>query len=258
LQIVVCVKQVPDTAADKRLGDDFRLDRQGVEAILNPFDEYAVEEALRLREKHGGEVIILSMGPARAAEAIRKAVAMGASRGVLVNDAALEGSDALATALVLAQALRKIPFDLVLCGMQSTDALTGQAPPAVAEFLGLPYHGYVQRLEVEGARITTHRSTDQGYDVVASGLPAMVSVTKAINEPRYPSLRGIMQAKRAELLTWSLADVGVDPGAVGRAGARSRVLSFTAAAGRSAGQVIRDEGDAAARIADFLASRKTI
>ncbi|MCL5025674.1 MAG: electron transfer flavoprotein subunit beta/FixA family protein [Chloroflexi bacterium] len=258
MQIVVCVKQVPDTAAEKRLGGDLRLDRESVENVLNPFDEYAVEEALRLRDKHGGEVIALSMGPTRAAEAIRKAVAMGVNRGVLVSDPALAGSDALATSLVLAQAMRKIPFDLVVCGMQSTDALTGQVPAALAEHLGLPYHGYANWLEVNADRVTSHRTTEQGYDVVVSAVPALVSVTKAINEPRYPSLRGIMQSKRAEVQVWSLADLGVDPAAIGAAGARTRVRSFSPLPARSAGQVVRDEGNAAAMIVEYLVGRKII
>ncbi len=258
MQIVVCVKQVPDTAAEKRLGDDLRLDRPAVEAVLNPFDEYAVEEALRLREKHSGEVVVISMGPTRAVEAIRKAIAMGADRGVLVSDPALAGSDALATALVLARALQKVGFDLAVCGMLSTDALTGQVPSALAELQGLPYHGYTAWLEVAAGQITSHRSTADGYDVVASGLPAVVSVTKAINEPRYPSMRGIMQSKRADVVTWSLADLGLDAALAGSMGARTRVLSFTAAPARSAGQVVRDEGSAATVIAEFLASRKII
>jgi len=258
VKIAVCVKQVPDTNAEKRLTPDWRLDRAGAEQVLNPFDEYAVEEAVRIKERLGGQITALSMGPEPAKEAIRRAIAMGCDQGVLVSDPALAGSDALATALVLSKALAKLGFDLVLCGQESTDARGGLVPSQLAEHLDVPQHGYVAKLEFADGTVTSHRQVPGGYAVVQSRLPAVVSVVKAINEPRYPTLPRIMQAKRAQIAVWSLADLGVAPAAVGAAGARTRVLGATPAKPRGAAQIHVDKGDAAAVIADFLAERRLI
>ncbi|MCL4458815.1 MAG: electron transfer flavoprotein subunit beta/FixA family protein [Chloroflexi bacterium] len=258
MNIIVCIKQVPETAAEKRLNDQLRLDREAVENILNPFDEYAVEEALRIKENKWGTVTILCMGPESAKTAIRKAIAMGADKAVLVSDQALVGSDVLATAQVLSQALGRIPHDLILCGMQSTDAGTALVPAAIAELLGLPMHTYTAKLEIGDGQITTQRSSDQGYDVISSPLPALVAVIKGINEPRYPSLKGIMRSKQAEIIVWSLADIGLDASKVGSMGAKTKVVSFATAKPRQAGEVIKDDGLAAVKIVDFLAMRKII
>lgn len=260
MHIVVCVKQVPDTTAEKRLNEDLRLDRASVENILNPFDEYAVEEALRIKEVQGADVTILSMGPESAVEAIRKALAMGADRGVLVTDPALVGSDALATAYVLAQAIKKLSPDLVICGMEATDSRTGQVPSALAEFLAWPQLTWANKLEVAGGKATIHRQSDAGYDVVEAPLPAVVSVTKAINEPRYPSLKGIMMAKKKEILTYSLADLGIDPDKVGQKAAKTVVLSYVVPPPRGKGQVIvpKTAAEAAMAIADYLQQEKLI
>ena len=258
MNIVVCVKQVLDTTAEKRLTPEFCLDRSSAEAILNPFDEYAVEEALRLREKFGGQVTAVCMGPSSAKETVRKAVAMGADKAILVSDPALARSDTLSTAYVLSLALKKLEFDLVIFGMQSTDAGTGQVPAAVAEFLGLPQLTYASHLEVEGGKATIRRVTDAGYQLLSAKLPALVSVVKGINEPRYPALRGIMQAKRAEIPVWSCADIGADPARVGSAGASTRVLSALPATPRTPGPVIKDEGTAAERIVEFLVQKKVL
>jgi electron transfer flavoprotein beta subunit len=258
LNIVVCVKQVMDTTAEKRLTPGLRLDRSGSEPILNPFDEYAIEEALRLREQAGGEVTALCMGPAGAKETVRKAVAMGVNRAVLVSDPALAGSDTLGTAYVLGLALKKLGFDLVLFGMLSTDAGTGQVPSAVAEFLGLPLLSFAGKLEVSEARATIRRTTDTGYQLLAASLPAVISVVKGINEPRYPALRGIMQAKRADIPVWSCSDLGADPARAGSAGASTVVLSAAPAQPKSPGPVIKDDGGAVQQIVEFLVQKKVL
>ena len=258
MKIVVCVKQVLDTTAEKRLTGEFRLDRSSGEAILNPFDEYAVEEALRLRERASGDVTVLCMGPSNAKETVRKAVAMGADRAILVSDPVLASSDTLGTAYVLGMALKRLEFDLVLCGMQSTDAGTGQVPAAIAEFLGIPQLTFASQLEIVDGRATIRRVTDTGYQVLAANLPAVVSVVKGINEPRYPALKGIMQAKRAEIPVWSCADVGADPSRTGQAGAATRVVSASPTPPRTAGQVIKDDGTAVRQIVEFLIQKKVL
>ncbi len=261
MNIIVCVKQVPETTAEKRLGPDNRVDRASIENILNPFDEYAVEEALRIKETHGCEVTVICMGPPSADGALRKALAMGCDNGVLVTDPALAGSDTLGTAHVLAAAVKKLPFDLVMTGMQSTEARTGQVPAAIAEFLGLPMLTQAAKLELDPAKGTAriHRQADAGFLVVEGKLPLLVSVTKAINEPRYPALRGIMMAKKKELTVWRAGDLALDPALVGVSGAHTQVLGFSKPAAREKGVVIKEDPDTAAkRIADYLAEVKAI
>jgi len=258
LKIVVCVKQVPDTTAEKHLTPELSLDRGVAEPILNPFDEYAIEEALRVREKMGGEATALCMGPLSAKETVRKAIAMGMNGAILVSDPALARSDTLGTAYVLSVALRKLQFDLVLFGMQSTDAGTGQVPGAVAEFLGLPQLTFASQLEVSSEKATIRRVTDGGYQLLAARLPAVVSVVKGINEPRYPALRGIMQAKRAEIPVWSCSDLGVDPSRVGKVGATTRVVSASPAEPRTPGPIIKDDGTAVQQIVEFLVQKKVL
>jgi electron transfer flavoprotein beta subunit len=260
LNIVVCVKQVPDTAAEKKLTGQMTLDRETVENVLNPFDEYAVEEALRLKDSQAASVTALCVGPESARDTLRKAVAMGAEQAILVTDPVISGSDAWATAYVLAKALKKLEWDIVLFGMQSTDAVTATVPSMVAEFLGVPQHTYVAKLEVNGSEVKSQRTTEKGYDVIASTTPVLVSVTKAINEPRYPSLKGIMAAKKAQISTWSLADVEADASKVGAVGAKTRVLSVTPSPARTAGAKMEGLGanDAAVAIADFLTKCRVI
>jgi electron transfer flavoprotein beta subunit len=194
LKILVTVKLVPDTNADKRIDPTTkRLVRTGVETVLNPFDEYAIEAALQLKEKAGGDstVTIVSMAPEGGKEIVRKALAMGADDAIMISDPAAEGSDVWGTAYVLAQAIRKAGFDLVVTGTQSTDAITGELPGALAEYLGVPGVTYVRKVEVDGTTLRAERETDNGYARVSAPLPALVSVTKSIAEPRYPSLKGI-------------------------------------------------------------------
>jgi electron transfer flavoprotein beta subunit len=261
LKILVTVKRVPDTAAEKRLDPaDKTLDRESVETIMNPVDEYAVEEALRLKESAGGEVIVLCMGPESALPTIRKALSMGPDAAVHVHDDALHGSDVLATAKVLAAAVRKVEPDLVLCGSESTDARTSLTPAAVAEYLGWPGLTGAKKLEVDGGTIRIHRETEGGYDVLEAAGPAVVSVVKGINEPRYPSFKGIMAAKSRPVTDYALADLEVGPDEVGGAGATTEVVDFSPRPPKQAGQVVKDPGDgsAAAELADFLSSRKFI
>lgn len=258
MNIVVCLKQVPDTTAEKKLTADYRLDRGSVENIVNPFDEYAIEEALKIKEQKGGTVTALSIGPESAKEALRKAVAMGVEKAVLVSDPSLVGSDTLGTARAIAGALKKLQGDIVLFGMASTDAATGQVPGKVAALLGQPMLAYVSKLDAEDTKATVRRQTDKGYEVISASLPAVVSVLKGINEPRYPSLKGIMQAKRTQIDVWSLGDIGVDAGEVGTAGAKEKVLSYVATQSRQAGKVIKDDGSASVIIADFLVASKCL
>jgi electron transfer flavoprotein beta subunit len=260
LNIVVCVKQVPDTTAKKELGPDFRLNREALESVVNPFDEYAIEEALRLKEANGGEVVVLTMGPASAEDMIRKTLAMGVDRAVHVSDPALAGTDWSGTCAVLSAALRRIPHDLVLTGTESTDARSGLVPGGLSEALDIPLITYAVKLEITGDTIKVNRQVAGGYQEVEASLPVVASVVKGANEPRYPSLKGIMSAKRKEIEKLSLADLGVEPASVGLEGARTVVTASQARAEKSAGEVARPETpeEAATIIADFLAARKYI
>jgi electron transfer flavoprotein beta subunit len=260
VNIVVCVKQVPDTTAKKDFGPDLRLDRAAVDSVVNPFDEYAIEEALQLREAHGGEVTILTMGPPSAEDMMRKALAMGADKGVLITDPALQGTDTWGTAYVLAQALRRLPYELVLTGMESTDARTGLVPAALSEQLAIPALTYAAKVSIEDGRACVNRQLPGGYQEIEAALPALVSVVKGVNEPRYPSLKGIMAAKRKEIQKLGLQDLEIGPDKVGATGAKTRVADATPRPEKSAGQVVKPETaqEAATTIADFLASKKFI
>jgi electron transfer flavoprotein beta subunit len=259
LNIVVCVKQVPDTAVERSLKEGAgTLDRASVDGLINELDEYAIEEGLKIAEAHGGEVTILSVGPEKAAESIRKALSMGADRAVHVQDEAIGGSDALGTSLVLAEALKATGFDLVILGSESTDARTGVVPAMLAERLGVPQLTLASRVEVDGTQVTVRRVSDDGVDTVTGPLPAVVSVVEKINEPRYPSFKGIMAAKKKPVQVLGLADLSVDASAVGLAGAASAVADFAKRPPRAAGEIVADEGDGGGRAAAFLAGRKFI
>lgn len=261
LKIAVCVKRVPDTAADKKLdAADFTLDRESVESILNPVDEMAVEEAIKLKESTQGEVTVISMGPEGAqANAIRKALSMGADKGVHLSDAALHGSDAQAVAYALSEVVRKGEYDIIFCGAESTDARTSLVPPALAENLGLPNLNFVKNIAVADGRVTGHRETDRGYDVVEGPLPAVVGVVWGANEPRYPSFKGIMAAKNKPVETAGLADSGIDASRVGMEGSGTQVLEFGArSAERQKIIVDNKEGDGHLKLADYLQEQKFI
>ena len=259
MNIVVCVKQVPDTAVERTLRQgDGTLDRETPDGLINELDEYAIEEGLKIAEAHGGEVTILSMGPGKAAESVRKALSMGADKAVHLLDDALAGSDALATSLVLAEALKQTGFDLVILGSESTDARTGVLPAMLAERLGVPQLTLASRVDIDGGAVTVRRVTDDGYAVVTGSLPAVVSVVEKINEPRYPSFKGIMAAKKKPVQTLTLAELGVAADAAGLAGSATTVADFAARPPRAAGVVVKDEGDGGAKVAAFLAERKFI
>ncbi len=259
MNIVVLVKQVPDTWSERKLRpDDSTLDRGAADAVMNELDEYAIEEGLRLQEAHGGEVTIVSMGPEQATEAIRKALSMGADKAVHVTDDGLRGSDGLVTSAVLAAVLGRTGFDVVILGSESTDARMGTLAAMLAERLGVPQLSYASKVETDGSAITIHRQADYGYDTVESRLPAVVSVVEKINEPRYPSFKGIMAAKKKPVESLSLADLGFDPGQAGLAASATEVVSFASRPPREAGTIVTDEGDGGAKAAEFLIARKFI
>ncbi|MEI2777136.1 MAG: electron transfer flavoprotein subunit beta/FixA family protein [Tetrasphaera sp.] len=260
MNIVVCVKYVPDAQAERGFEDDFTTDRVGVDGLLSELDEYAVEEALKLAEgSDGGEVTVLTIGPEAAADAIKKALQMGADKGIHVSDEAIAGSDAFGTSLVLAEAIKKVGTpDLVLAGMSSTDGSMGVLPAMLAERLGLPQVTMAAEITVADGKITARRDGDAASETIAASLPALVSVTDQINEPRYPSFKGIMAAKKKPVETWSLADLGVDPGSVGLAGAYTAVVGVTKRPPREQGEIVTDEGDGGTKLAAFLSARKFI
>jgi electron transfer flavoprotein beta subunit len=259
MNIVVCVKQVPDTWSERTLRQaDSTLDRDAADALINELDEYAIEEGLRLTEAHGGEVTILSVGPEKAAESIRKALSMGADKAVHVTDEGLHGSDALVTSEVIAKVLGRIGFDLVILGSESTDARMGVMAAMLAERLGVPQLSYASKVEVDGSSISINRQADYGYDTVEASLPAVLSVVEKINEPRYPSFKGIMAAKKKPVETLSLADLELDAARAGLAASGTEVISFAKRPPRQAGTIVTDEGDGGSKAAEFLAERKFI
>jgi electron transfer flavoprotein beta subunit len=263
VRIVVLTKPVPDPASGgERIGPDGRLDRANSPAVVNGNDEYVLEKALKLVEAAGeGEVILLTMAPANAPETMRKALAMGAHRGVLVTDPALAGSCIVATTRVLAAALATLEFDLVVAGVDTSDGFAGTVPAGVAALAGLPYLSWAADIRPDAAARTVQvdRISPTGYDVLEAPLPALISGTQALGEPRYPSLKGIMAARGKEITTLSLADIGIDPATVGLAAATTTVVGQRQPPARAATQVIRDTPDAAARhIVDFLADRRLI
>jgi electron transfer flavoprotein beta subunit len=259
MNIVVCVKQVPDTAVERTLKQgDGTLDRQSPDGLINELDEYAIEEGLKIAEAQGGEVTIVSMGPDKASESIRKALSMGADKAVHLTDAALAGSDALGTSLALAEILKQVGFDLVILGSESTDARTGVLPAMLAERLGVPQLTLASKVDISGSQVAIRRVTDDGYAVVTAVLPAVVSVVEKINEPRYPTFKGMIAAKKKPVQVLSLAGIPVSADQVGLAGAATGVADFAARPPRPAGTMVKDEGDGGTRAAGFLVERKFI
>ena len=258
MNIVVLVKQVPDSGLARRLDDQLRVDRNGANNVMGELDEYAVEAALQLKEAHGGEVTVLTVGPDHATETVRKTLAMGADKAVHVVDEAIAGSDALATSKILAAALGRLEFDLVLAGAESTDSGMGVMPHLLAARLGVPAATGVRKIEVEDGGFRVEHQRDDGYDVLAVPTRAIVSVWDTINTPRYPSLKGIMAAKRKPVETLALSDLGIDPSEVGAAAAATEVLSAADRPERTAGQIVTDEGEGGRALAEFLAAEKFI
>jgi len=262
VKIAVCVKQVPDSWAEKKLNASTKLiDRESVDAVLNDLDEYAVESALQIVEANGGaeaghSVTLICMGPERATEALRKGLSMGADDAVLVSDVALAGSDALATSLILAKVIQRINPDLILCGTESTDARMSVIPSMLSERLELPQLSFAGEVNVSADQVSIKRVTDEGVDSMSSSMPVIVSVIEKINEPRYPSFKGIMAAKKKTIEVLSLADLGVSASEVGGAGSWSLVNDFNEQAARSAGVKVTDEGAGGNALSEFLAEKR--
>ncbi|KRF23014.1 electron transfer flavoprotein subunit beta/FixA family protein [Phycicoccus sp. Soil802] len=260
MNIVVCVKYVPDAQSDRTFNEsDNTTDRVGVDGLLSELDEYAVEEALKLVEAGEGEVTVVTVGPDQAADALKKALQMGADKAVHVKDDAIHGSDAVATSLVLAEAIKKTGTpDLVITGMASTDGTMSVVPAMLAERLGLPQVTFASELSVDGSTVTIRRDGDAASETIVATLPALVSVTDQINEPRYPSFKGIMAAKKKPVEEWALADLGIDASQVGLDAAWTKVESFTKRPPREQGQIVTDDGDGGTKLAEFLAAQKFV
>jgi electron transfer flavoprotein beta subunit len=258
-KIVVLVKYTPDLTSDRNFLADGTVDRAGTPGRLSELDEHAAEQALQVQESSpGSELIYLTMGPDGASDALRKALSMGGDGAVHVQDDALHGSDAFATSLVLAEAIKRIGFDLVMTGMASTDAGMGVVPALIAERLGVPQVTLAGRLSVSGDEVEILRDSDTSSETVTARMPAVVSVTDRTGEARYPSFKGIMAAKKKPVQNWNLADLGIDPALVGLAGARTAVLATIRRPARSAGQLVKDDGDGGRALADFLAAQRFI
>jgi electron transfer flavoprotein beta subunit len=256
MKIAVCVKHVPEGSSRIDAGSK-RLDRSG-EGALNHFDANAVEEALRLKGDSDTEVVVVTLGPAKAADSLRKALAMGADRALQVSDEGAAGSDLVATSRVLAKALERESADLILFGQQASDSDGAVLWAAVAERLRRPVVSQAAELSVQGGTLSVKRQTEFGYDVIEAPLPAVVAVSDAINEPRYPSLKGIMGAKKKPFDTMSLADLGVDSGDAGEAGSKTEVLALSDPPSRGDARKIEDDGSAAQAIVDFLAEKRLV
>ncbi len=261
--IVVLIKQVPDTWSERKLTDgDFTLDREAADAVLDEINERAVEEALLIREKEGdaaGTVTVLTAGPERATEAIRKALSMGADKAVHLVDDGMHGSDIVQTGWALARALGTIEdTELVISGNEATDGVGGAVPAIIAEYLGLPQLTHLRKMTVGDGKVSGERETDEGVFTVEAPLPAVVSVNEKINEPRFPSFKGIMAAKKKEVVKLTLAEIGVESDEVGRVNAGSKVLASTPKPAKTAGEKVTDEGDGGTKVAEYLVAQKLI
>jgi electron transfer flavoprotein beta subunit len=260
MNIVVLVKQVPDTYSERKLTDsDHTLDREASDAVIDEINERSVEAALVLKEAQGGEVTVVCVGPDRANEAIRKALSMGADKAVHLSDQGLHGSDAVQTAKALAKVIGTVEgYDLVIAGNEASDGRTGAVPAMIADVLGLPALTHAQELAVEGTTVTVTRGTDDGITKLTAELPALVSVGEKINEPRYPSFKGIMAAKKKPVTALTLADAGIDASEVGLANALTSVTEASPKPPKSGGEKIEDEGDGGDKVAAYLVSQKII
>ncbi|MFJ9522350.1 electron transfer flavoprotein subunit beta/FixA family protein [Kitasatospora sp. NPDC101801] len=259
LRIVVCVKYVPDATGDRRFADDTTTDREAVDGLLSELDEYGVEQALRIAQAHGdAEVTVLTVGPDDAKDALRKALSMGADKAVHVNDDDLHGTDVIGTSAVIAAALGKTGYDLVVCGMASTDGTMGVLPALLAERLGVPQATLLSEVTLSGTTVSGRRDGDAATELVEAQLPAVVSVTDQSGEARYPSFKGIMAAKKKPVQSYDLDDLGIDAATVGLAGAWTAVEDITARPARTAGTIVKDEGQGGTALAGYLADQKFI
>jgi electron transfer flavoprotein beta subunit len=259
MNIVVLVKQVPDSGSERKMDPaDNTVARAAADNVVNEIDEYAIEEALVVKEAHGGEVTVLTVGPDSATDAIRKALSMGADKAVHVSDEAIKGSDAVQISAVLAAALGQLEFDVVICGAEATDSQMSVMPALLSERLGLPQLSGARKLTIDGGVAKIERQTDGGYWAVEAPLPAIVSTWDTINEPRYPSFKGIMAAKKKPVETKTLADLGLDASVVGQANATTQVVDFAGRPPKGEGVKVTDEGDGAQKFVDFLAGQKIV
>ncbi|GAA2151777.1 electron transfer flavoprotein subunit beta/FixA family protein [Kitasatospora kazusensis] len=259
MRIVVCVKYVPDATGDRRFADDTTTDREGVDGLLSELDEYGVEQALRIADAHGdAEVTVLTVGPDDAKDALRKALSMGADKAVHVNDDDIHGTDVIGTSAIIAKALEQTGFDLVVGGMASTDGTMGVLPALLAERLGVPQLTLLSEVSVEGTTVKGRRDGDAATEQLEAELPAVISVTDQSGEARYPSFKGIMAAKKKPVQEFDLDDLGIDADEVGLAGAWTAVETITARPARTAGTIVKDEGEGGKQLATFLAEQKFI
>ena len=259
MEIAVLVKQVPDTYSERRLRSaDWVVDRDAGDAVIDEIDSKGVELGLQLVEKHGGEVTVVTMGPARAGEVLRKALAMGADKAIHVSDEVLAGSDAVQTSAVLAAALRPGGFDVIICGNEATDGRTASLPAMLAQRLGRAAVTSVVAIEVDGDRVSAERVVEGGAAKVSAVLPVVVSVNEKIGEPRYPNFKGIMAAKKKPVSTLSAADLGLDPAGLGLANASTRVVSGSPRPAKAAGEKVVDDGSGGDQVAAFLAAQRLI
>jgi len=242
MDIIVCVKQVPDTTEVKIDPKTNTLVREGVPSVVNPFDKYALEIALQLKEKHGGTVTVISMGPPQARDALKECLAMGADNAVLISDRAFGGADTLATAYTLAMAIKKIgKYDLILCGKQAIDGDTAQVGPGIAENLGIPQITYAASVTINGDTARIEREQDEGYDVIEAKLPVLATIIKLQQEPRFPTVKGTMKANRAQIPVWTVADIDVDPDRIGLKGSPTQVRRIFTPERRKQGLIIQSE-----------------
>jgi electron transfer flavoprotein beta subunit len=259
LRIVVCVKYVPDATGDRRFADDTTTDRDSVDGLLSELDEYGVEQALRIAAANdGAEVTVLTVGPDDAKDALRKALSMGADKAVHVNDDDIHGTDVIGTSAILAKALEKTGYDLVVCGMASTDGTMGVVPALLAERLGVPQVTLLSEVTVEGGLVKGRRDGDAATEQLEASLPAVISVTDQSGEARYPSFKGIMAAKKKPVESLDLDDLGIEADEVGLAGSWTAVDTIAARPARTAGTIVKDEGEGGKQLAEFLAAQKFI
>jgi electron transfer flavoprotein beta subunit len=256
MKIVVLIKQVPDSTDVKIDPVTNTLKREGVKAVINPFDVYAIEEGVRIKERlQEGEVVVVTMGPPQAEEALREAISLGCDSGILLSDRKFAGSDTWATSYTLSQALRKIPdIFIVLCGKQASDGDTAQVGPGISTHLDMPQVTYVKKIEsIDKKKAVVHRMTEEGYDIVETPLPALLTVVKEINEPRLPSLKGKMRAKSAQITKWTADDIACEADKIGLDGSPTRVMKVFSPAPREGGQMLKGEAeDVTKKIADII------
>jgi electron transfer flavoprotein beta subunit len=257
MNIIVCIKQVPETTEVRINPETNTLIREGVKSVINPFDMYAIEEGVRLKERFGGKITILTMGPPQADSALREAISMGADEGVLVCDRAFAGSDTWATSYTLAGAIKKIgAFDLIICGKQASDGDTAQVGPGISTHLNIPQVTYVKKVEEATDKLMrVERMLEEGFEIIETPLPALLTVVKEINEPRIPSLKGMMRAKAAKITMWGQKDLNLDPQSIGLCGSPTQVVKIFTPPQRVGGQIITGEApEIAAKIVELLRS----